>query len=90
MSWNNNRSGGGSNARTDRFGNAYQLKLAGQKVDKKSGDLVPNVYTAYFEIGGKLYSCEVSPANKDKKDGRPGVWVKLTRKEQKRQSNARF
>ena len=75
MAYNNQT----SSIRTDKFGNPYQLKLAGQVTNKKSGEIIENAFKCYFEAsGGKLYKVEVGMANKQTKDGRNGVWVKMT------------
>ena len=64
----------------DRFGNPYQLKLAETVVNKKSGEVINNNFATYFELGGKLYKVEVSPAQKEGKRGNGGVWIKVTQR----------
>lgn len=62
----------------DRFNRPFQLKLAGQAQNRKSGEVFENIYVTRFELGGKKYQIDISHANKTKKDGRSGVWVKIT------------
>jgi hypothetical protein len=86
----NNQNRTRSNARPDRFGNMSSLKLAGEKIDKKSGGTISNVYSCYVEIGGKLYQIEASPSNKQTRDGRNAIWIKVTRKDQQRSNGGRL
>ena len=74
------------NIKTDRFGNAYQLKLAKQVTNRKTGEQV-DAYATYVELGGKLYAIEICQANaNDKREG--GLWVKVThKKKQQRQTS---
>lgn len=75
----------------DRFGNSYQLKFAGQVINRKSGEVLDSIYETYIELGGKLYKIEISNANKTKlKKGTEvsGLWVKVTKKEQRKQAGS--
>ena len=80
---NNNRQ---PNIQTDRFGNPFQLKLAKQVINRKTGEEV-NAHKCFVELGGKLYEISICEANAtDKREG--GLWVKITKKEaQKKQTN---
>ena len=73
--------------RNDRFGNPYQLKFAETVVNKKSGEVIDGAFKTYFEIGGKLYKCEVSPGAKEGKRGKGGVWVKMTKVKKSKPEN---
>ena len=66
------------NIKTDRFGNPYQLKLAKQVTNRRTGEEV-NAFKTYVELGGKLYAIEICEAHAtDTREG--GMWVKVTRK----------
>lgn len=70
--------------RTDfKTGEQYQLKVAENVVDKKTGSVLPIAKT-YFEVGSKLFKIEISDCKKETKNGRGGFWVKIT--EKKKQS----
>ncbi len=84
MAYNNNRNT--PNVQTDRFGNPYQLKLAKQVVNKRTGEEV-NAHKCFVELGGKLYEISICEANPtDKREG--GLWVKVTRKEQQKRQTS--
>lgn len=70
-----------------RTGENELLKLASQKVDRKSGELV-NAHKCYFEVGSKLYKIEITNANKEGKNGGSALWVKIT--EKKKQSGGGY
>lgn len=72
MAFNN-----GPRIRSDRFGNAYQLKTA-EAVVNKDGVLIDGAYKCYVELGGKLYKIEISNREKETKSGKPAKWVKVT------------
>lgn len=74
--------------RNDRFGNAYQLKTAMEKTDKKTGEIVENCFSTYCELGGKLYKIEISPRVKETKTGGNAVWVKVTKVTQQKQNTS--
>jgi hypothetical protein len=72
---------------TDRFGRSQQLKFAAQAFNKKSGEVMENIYKTYVELGGKTYMIEVSPAKKTKEIRgveREGMWVKVVKIEARR------
>jgi hypothetical protein len=68
------------NVRTNIFNEPEILKKATQVMNKKTGSLVAGCYKAYFEIGGQLFKVETSNSNKESKDGRPTIWIKITKK----------
>jgi len=76
----------GPRIQTDKFGNAYQLKLAKQVVNRRTGEEV-NAHKTFVELGGKLYEISICEANaNDKREG--GLWVKIThKKKQQRQTS---
>lgn len=72
---------------TDRFGNPFQLKFAGQVVVRKDtanhakGEILENNCVTWLELGNKLYKIEISDAKKTKEIKGvtvSGVWVKCT------------
>jgi hypothetical protein len=68
--------------RNDRFGNPSVLKLAKPVVNKKTGEEMP-IFRCYVEIGSCLYRIDVSES---RKEGRPGMWIKVTKQARNRQS----
>lgn len=84
----NNGNNRGPRISSDRFGNPMQLKFAKEVVNKKTGDVVANCFSAYFELGGKLYKIEASPANKEGKNGEHGIWLKVTRRDQQKRQTS--
>ena len=89
MYGNNNNNGSRQNVRNNRFGDPEVLTSLKQKVDKKSGDLLP-IYKGYVEINGSLFSIEVSNCNKENADGIERKWCKVTKKVKRSNSQQKF
>ena len=62
-----------------KTGNEEILKTLYEVVDKKSGQIITNVFKGYFEIGGKLFQVTVSPRLKETKQGGNAVWCKIVK-----------
>jgi hypothetical protein len=71
--------------RNDRFGNATMLKMAKSVVNKKTGEVLP-IFKTYVEVGSTMLKVEISNANKETRDGNPGMWVKFTKVTKNRNS----
>lgn len=72
-------------ASMDRFGNPTNLSKLTQAQNRKTGEVYSSIYKGYFESGSQLFKVEVSPCNKESKDGRGQMWCKVTKV--KRNSN---
>lgn len=84
MSNFNNGSRQGQQVRTGRFGEPEVLKTAYEVVNKKSGEIIPDHYKCYFEVGSQLFKIEISPRLKETKKGGNAMWVKITKKVKQR------
>lgn len=70
----------------NRFGSLEGLRWVPQKLDKKSGDRLENVYKTRVKIGGSHWDIEVSAATKTKEikgETVQGAWFKFTKVDNK-------
>ena len=63
---------------TDRFGNERQIIRLKEVVDKKTGQIIPEVYQGYFQVGKKVMKVRVTHNNKEYPDGRNSKWMEIT------------
>lgn len=77
------------NTRTDRFGNAFEVKRLTQVTNKKTGEVIQGCFKGYVEIKGQLYKIETSPMSEEKmKNDLHQRWMKVTKMSKQRQSGS--